>query len=116
MNYPYYQFGVKDQLGSFRSQMQQVNQEEKIWVQGEDAAKDYLVTANGFVRLWDSNTNRFYEKRADGSGRPSMEIYEYKKIEEEKEPQFEDRMKELELRIAALEGKNEQSNGNDSEV
>ncbi len=53
--------------------------DERIWVQGKNAAEAYLVAANGFVRLWDSNGQVFYEKRADASGRPYMETYEYKR-------------------------------------
>lgn len=53
------------------------NPDERIWVQGEDAAKAYLVAPNSFVRLWDSNCNVFYEKSADQSGRPYMQTFEY---------------------------------------
>jgi len=55
-------------------------QDERIWVQGEEAAKAYLVTANGFVRLWDSTQPIFYEKRADQTGRSYMEAYKYERI------------------------------------
>lgn len=55
--------------------------DERIWVTSQGAAEAYLVAANGFVRLWDSSTNRFYEKSADYSGRPyPMKIYEYKEV------------------------------------
>ena len=54
-------------------------QDERIWVASESAAEAYPVTANGFVRLWDSNNPIFYEKRADASGRPFPLVkYEYK--------------------------------------
>lgn len=58
------------------------NQERQtdVYVQGEEAAKAYLVAPNGFVRLWDSTTNRFYEKRGDQTGRPYMDTFEYTKI------------------------------------
>ncbi len=60
----------------------QMNQERQtdVYVQGEEAAKAYLVAPNGFVRLWDSTTNRFYEKRGDQTGRPYMDTFEYAKI------------------------------------
>lgn len=55
--------------------------DERIWVQGEASAEAYLLAPNGFVRLWDSSTNRFYEKRADATGRlMPMDIYEYTRI------------------------------------
>lgn len=59
-------------------QQQTQNQDERIWVQGEESAKAYLVAPNSFVRLWDSSEMRFFEKRADASGKPYMEVYEYK--------------------------------------
>lgn len=56
-------------------------QDERIWVQNEVSADAYLVAPNGFVRLWDANKPRFYEKRADATGRPyPLECYEYNKI------------------------------------
>jgi hypothetical protein len=91
---PYYGYQpysppVPDQLAQLRYNqgMQQGFQgfgqqsnDERIWVQGKNAAEAYLVAANGFVRLWDSNGQVFYEKRADASGRPCMETYEYKRL------------------------------------
>ena len=38
----------------------QQSNDERIWVQGKNAAEAYLVAANGFVRLWDSNGQVFY--------------------------------------------------------
>lgn len=92
---------------------QQQNSDERIWVQGKNAAEAYLVAANGFVRLWDSNGQVFYEKRADASGRPCMETYEYKRLgssapktEVESKSSVNDYSKEidnLKARLAALE-------------
>lgn len=92
---------------------QQQNSDERIWVQGKNAAEAYLVAANGFVRLWDSNGQVFYEKRADASGRPCMETYEYKRLgaelpktESENKSSTNDYSKEidsLKARLAALE-------------
>lgn len=57
------------------------NQDERIWVTNQSAAEAYLVASNGFVRLWDSSCNKFYEKSADYSGRPyPMKVYEYKEV------------------------------------
>lgn len=59
----------------------QQTQDERIWVQNEASAEAYLVAPSGFARLWSANDNKFYEKRADATGRPlPMEIYEYKRI------------------------------------
>lgn len=63
------------------AQMQnpQAGQDDRIWVASESAADSFLVAANGFVRLWDSNKPVFYEKRADMNGRPMpLVAYEYK--------------------------------------
>lgn len=70
--------------------------EEKIYVQGEASARAYLVSPNSFVRLWDSSRNVFYEKHADGMGRPTMEAYEYNRIDANTEPTIEDRLKRIE--------------------
>lgn len=60
-------------------QAAQVTQDDRIWVSSESAAESFLVAANGFVRLWDSNKPVFYEKRADMNGRPMpLVAYEYK--------------------------------------
>lgn len=60
-------------------QQPQASQDDRIWVASESAAEAFLVAANGFVRLWDSNKPVFYEKRADMSGRPMpLVTYEYK--------------------------------------
>lgn len=48
-----------------------------IWVQGEQAAKSYLVAPNTTVQLWDSEEKIIYLKSADASGMPSMKILDY---------------------------------------
>ena len=134
--YPYYQnYGfyqqpvnqyqaVPDQLQQYRQpyQMQQYqqpaqqsnSQDERIWVQGQGAAEAYLVAPNSFVRLWDSQQAVFYEKRADQTGKPYMDVFEYKRkgaqepLKAETENNVPDYMKEIESlkkRIKALEDK-----------
>ncbi len=56
---------------------QQQNQSGLIWVQGEQAAKSYLVAPNTTVQLWDSEEKVIYLKSADASGMPSMKILDY---------------------------------------
>ena len=48
-----------------------------IWVQGEAAAKSYLVAPGSTVQLWDSEEKVIYLKSADPSGMPSMKILDY---------------------------------------
>lgn len=112
-----YQQAVPDQLQQLRQQPMNMfqngaSQDDKIYVQNELAAQAYLVAPNSFVRLWDSQANIFYEKRADASGRPYMEAYEYKKrdnltaqaISEQRNTiDYESKIKSLEERISTLE-------------
>ena len=52
------------------------------WVQGEQAARSYLVAAGTSVLLMDSDATRFYLKSADNSGMPQpLRIFEYKEIQ-----------------------------------
>ena len=120
MNYGYqgyqnYNPNYNQNYRNFPTQMSGTNPDERIWVQGEGAAQAYLVAPNSFVRLWDSTKPVYYEKRADQTGRPYMETYEYKRLGNQ-EP--EDRIRMLEERIARLErgGFNEQSNADDTAV
>ena len=81
----------QDRLAQLQSQYQQavnvpqmqptpqVNQ-GLLWVQGEAGAKSYLVAPNTTVLLMDSEGQRFYLKSTDGSGMPSMKIFEYSEV------------------------------------
>lgn len=97
-------------------------QDDRIWVQNENAAEAYLVAANSFVRLWDSQKPVFYEKRSDAIGRPfPMEVYEYKKKSVQHTAEQDELMKEIDdikNRLIRLEGgKNEsESNADDAAV
>lgn len=88
----------------------QAAQDDRIWVASESAAEAFLVAANGFVRLWDSNKPIFYEKRADMNGRPMpLVAYEYKirdaaAAPEAINPDFEKRLSALEDKIKVMEG------------
>lgn len=124
--YGWGQYGMpmypQQQIQQQQIQQPQVQQmvDERIWVANEQAADSYLVAPNSLVRLWDSNKNIFYEKRADATGRLyPMEAYEYRKIEANrpKEAPAFDYRKELDSlneRLLVLEGvkKHEQSTTN----
>jgi len=57
---------------------QQAQQTSGItWIQGEAAAKSYLVAPNNSVVLFDSESQTIYIKSADASGMPSMKILDY---------------------------------------
>lgn len=63
-------------------QQQQPNVQPSVqgginWIQGEQAAKSYLVAPNNSVVLFDSESQSIYIKSADASGMPSMKILDY---------------------------------------
>lgn len=109
MNYPYYGNQFFNAPALQQSQPPQ-QQDERIWVQGIEGANAYLVAPNSFVRLWDSQSNTFYEKHTDASGRPYTDVFEYSKKSDQR-PQvavpstYETQLEELEKRVCALEKK-----------
>lgn len=90
------------------AQPQQPPLDDRIWVASESAAEAFIVTANGFVRLWDSNKPVFYEKRTDAQGRPMPIVaYEYKIRDAGATPEavsagFEQRLSAVEERLNQL--------------
>lgn len=68
-------------------QPQQSQQQGIIWVQGEAAAKSYLVAPGSTVQLWDSEEKVIYLKSADASGMPSIKVLDYTIRGEEKAPE-----------------------------
>lgn len=49
-----------------------------LWVQGEEAAKAYLVAAGNSVLLMDSEKQTFYLKSTDQSGMPlPLRVFDY---------------------------------------
>lgn len=121
MNYPYFNFQQQYQppMQDMLSQLRQpAQQDERIWVQNRGAADAYLMAPNSFVRLWDSQQPVFYEKRSDASGRPQIEVYEYHKQEPQSLPSDNvlDRLEAMEQRLMALEGRQHESDADDSAV
>lgn len=69
---------LMDNLAQMRSQQAQIPpQSGMVWVQGEAAAKAYLVAAGNTVPLWDSEAQTIYIKSVDQSGMPTMRIIDY---------------------------------------
>lgn len=59
-------------------------QQNVVWVQGEEAAKAYLVAAGNTVLLMDSERNCFYLKTTDNSGMPQkLRVFEFTELTEE---------------------------------
>lgn len=79
---------------------QQNQQSGLIWVQGEAAAKSYLVAPGSTVQLWDSEEKVIYLKSADASGMPSMKVLDYTIRGEEPEKPAEEYATKAE--VAAL--------------
>ena len=74
---PQYQAPVMQTPVMQTQQNQQAVNSGLIWVQGEQAAKSYLVAPNSTVQLWDREEKVIYLKSADASGMPSMKILDY---------------------------------------
>lgn len=47
-----------------------------IWVNGEREASAYPVAPNNAVALWDSDAPVIYLKKADASGKPTMQAFD----------------------------------------
>lgn len=62
-----------------------------IWVQGEEAAKAYMVAAGNSVLLLDAEGDCFYLKSTDQSGMPMpLRVFDYKERTTQKQiPQAE---------------------------
>ena len=75
----YYQPPMADQLAQLRQQQTTVPSSSPIiWVQGEAAARAYMVAAGNSVLLMDSDASVFYLKSTDASGMPQpMRIFDY---------------------------------------
>lgn len=66
VTYPYFQQPQQNQQSG-----------SPIWIQGEAAAKSYLVAPNSTVVLFDSEQQTIYLKSADPSGMPSIKVLDY---------------------------------------
>ena len=78
--YPYQPLGYAPMQTVQTPGMQNPQQNQQggiIWVQGEAAAKSYLVAPGSTVQLWDSEEKVIYLKSADVSGMPSIKILDY---------------------------------------
>ena len=74
MNYsnPYYTPQTMPQA----PQGYQMPQNGLVWVDGELAAREYLIAPNAAVALWDSSAPAVYLKQADASGRPTFRAFD----------------------------------------
>lgn len=104
----YYQPPMPDNLQMYRNQqyqqpmqqpqLQQIPQNqptqqngERIWVQGLEGAKAYMIIPGAEAVLWDSEKPYIYIKTADLQGRPNLQILSYNKSEQvDKSPKMPD--------------------------
>lgn len=61
----------------FQQQATQPAQNNVIWVQGEAAARGYLMAPSTTLALWDSESNTIFLKTTDAAGMPSMKVLDY---------------------------------------
>lgn len=79
MNYPSYGNPYPQNYPQPRQNYaQQPQQSGILWVQGEEAAKAYMVAAGNSVLLMDSEQRVFYLKSTDQSGMPlPLRVFDY---------------------------------------
>lgn len=87
MNYPQYPMQGVQNI-PLQNQSQQNN--GIIWVQGEGAAKSYLVAPGCTVALFDNESQTIYIKSADASGMPTMKVLDYTMREQQTRPIISD--------------------------
>ena len=111
MAYPNSYFPVGYQPYQPQQQPQQQNH-GIIWVDGENAARSFMVGAGQSVMLMDSNASCFYIKTADQSGMPlPLRVFDYTErtvSQQTEHPQIQQQMpdyitrEEFEKRLAEL--------------
>lgn len=63
--------------------------DDRIWTEGVEAARSYLVAAGCSVVLWDINRDTIYFKQTDHSGRPyPMMILDYTVRDQNQKPDY----------------------------
>lgn len=63
--------------------------DDRIWVEGEEAARSFLVAANSSAVLWDSGSDTIYFKRTDATGRPlPMMILDFTVRDQSQKPDY----------------------------
>lgn len=77
--------------------------DDRIWVEGEEAARSFLVAANSSAVLWDSGSDTIYFKRTDVSGRPlPMMILDFTVRDQNQKPDYVTRQEFLQAINAIL--------------
>lgn len=78
--------------------------DDRLWVEGEEAARSYLVAAGSSAVLWDNNRDTIYFKQTDPTGRPlPMMILDFTVRDQNQKPDYVTRA-EFQQFIASLMG------------
>lgn len=99
------QYGQMPQsYGQQPVQAQQIPmRDDRIWVEGEDAARSYLVAAGCSAVLWDNNRDTIYFKQTDHTGRPyPMMILDFTVRDQNQKPEYVTRQEFLQAMNALL--------------
>lgn len=104
------QFGQYGQMPQGYGQPMQVQgqvqpmRDDRIWVEGEEAARAYLVAVGSSAVLWDNNRDTIYFKQTDSTGRPlPMMILDFTVRDQNQKPDYVTRA-EFQQFIASLMG------------
>lgn len=104
------QFGQYSQMPQGYGQPMQVQgqvqpmRDDRLWVEGEEAARSYLVAAGSSAVLWDNNRDTIYFKQTDPTGRPlPMMILDFTVRDQNQKPDYVTRA-EFQQFIASLMG------------
>jgi len=82
---PMYQNQYQQMQGQLYQQPQpQTGGNGIIWIDGYNEAAMYPVAPNAAVALWDKTAPSIYLKKADATGKPSMQIFDL--VERKSEP------------------------------
>lgn len=77
--------------------------DDRIWVEGEEAARSYLVAAGCSAVLWDNNRDTIYFKQTDHTGRPyPMMILDFTVRDQNQKPEYVTRQEFLQAMNALL--------------
>lgn len=76
---------VYPQQVQYQQPVQQIQQPQAqgngiVWVQGEGAARSYLLSPNTSIVLFDSESPAFYIKTTDQSGMPTLRKFVFEEV------------------------------------
>lgn len=79
------QGAVPDALSQLKNPYQTQTNTGLLWVQGENAAKAWMVAPGNTLALWDTEAPMIYVKSVDPSGLPTIKKYRWEEVSAEPE-------------------------------